>query len=66
MLFAGNTYGTCKRHFKPLSPYRPACLPPQEIFSVEELTSKFSLDRITKSAAVFDKVLLGGYWGAAG
>ena len=28
----------------------------QEIFSVEELTTKFSLDRITKSAAVFDKV----------
>jgi hypothetical protein len=27
----------------------------QEIFSVPELTSKFSLDRITKSAAVFDK-----------
>ncbi|PNW80349.1 hypothetical protein CHLRE_07g313700v5 [Chlamydomonas reinhardtii] len=31
----------------------------QEIFSVEELTTKFSLDRITKSAAVFDKVKLG-------
>ncbi|GFR47342.1 hypothetical protein Agub_g9037 [Astrephomene gubernaculifera] len=31
----------------------------QEIFSVEELSDKFSLDRITKSAAVFDKVKLG-------
>ncbi|GLC33308.1 hypothetical protein PLESTB_000347800 [Pleodorina starrii] len=31
----------------------------QEIFSVEELTTKFGLERITKSAAVFDKVKLG-------
>ncbi len=28
----------------------------QEIYTVEELTAKFGLDRITKSAAVFDKV----------
>ena len=28
----------------------------QEIFTVNELSQKFSLDRITKSAAVFDKV----------
>ncbi|KXZ47875.1 hypothetical protein GPECTOR_32g488 [Gonium pectorale] len=31
----------------------------QEIFSVDELTTKFGLERITKSAAVFDKVKLG-------
>lgn len=31
----------------------------QEIFSVDELCGKFSLDRITKSAAVFDKTKLG-------
>lgn len=31
----------------------------QEIFTADELTQKFSLDRITKSAAVFDKVKLG-------
>lgn len=31
----------------------------QEIYTVEELTAKFGLDRITKSAAVFDKVKLG-------
>lgn len=28
----------------------------QEIFTVDELSTKFSLDRITKSPAVFDKV----------
>lgn len=28
----------------------------QEIFTVDELTTKFGLERITKSAAVFDKV----------
>lgn len=33
----------------------------QEIYTVEELTAKFGLDRITKSAAVFDKV-----WGDRG
>lgn len=31
----------------------------QEIFAVDELQEKFSLDRITKSAAVFDKTKLG-------
>lgn len=30
----------------------------QEIFTVEELTQKFSVGRITKSPAVFDKVKL--------
>jgi glutamyl-tRNA synthetase len=30
----------------------------QEIYSVDELTQAFALDRITKSAAVFDKVKL--------
>ncbi|KAG2490199.1 hypothetical protein HYH03_011326 [Edaphochlamys debaryana] len=37
----------------------------QEIFSIDELSTKFSLDRITKSPAVFDKVKLGwmnGQW----
>ncbi|PNH06735.1 Glutamate--tRNA ligase, chloroplastic/mitochondrial, partial [Tetrabaena socialis] len=31
----------------------------QEIFTIDELTQKFGLGRITKSAAVFDKVKLG-------
>jgi len=31
----------------------------QEIYTVEELCNTFSLDRVTKSAAVFDKVKLG-------
>lgn len=31
----------------------------QEIFSIEELQEKFTLDRITKSGAVFDKTKLG-------
>lgn len=30
----------------------------QELFSTEELQQKFSLERITKSAAVFDKTKL--------
>ena len=30
----------------------------QELFSAQELQEKFSLDRITKSAAVFDKTKL--------
>lgn len=30
----------------------------QEIFPAEELQQKFSLERITKSAAVFDKTKL--------
>jgi glutamyl-tRNA synthetase len=30
----------------------------KEIYSVDELTQAFALDRITKSAAVFDKVKL--------
>lgn len=30
----------------------------QELFSSEELQQKFSLDRITKSPAVFDKTKL--------
>lgn len=30
----------------------------KEIYTVEELTEAFALDRITKSAAVFDKVKL--------
>ena len=35
------------------------CMPPaQEIFAREELGAKFSLERITKSAAVFDKTKL--------
>ncbi len=31
---------------------------PQEIFTLDELSGKFSLERITKSPAVFDKVKL--------
>jgi glutamyl-tRNA synthetase len=30
----------------------------KEIYTVDELTQAFALDRITKSAAVFDKVKL--------
>jgi hypothetical protein len=41
----------------PSSRARCTCvLAVQEIFTVDELSQKFSLDRITKSAAVFDKV----------
>ena len=36
----------------------------QEIFSTQELQEKFSLDRINKSAAVFDKTKLVSRWGA--
>ena len=32
--------------------------PAQELFSAQELQEKFSLERITKSAAVFDKTKL--------
>ena len=32
--------------------------PMQELFTAQELQEKFSLDRITKSAAVFDKTKL--------
>ena len=41
----------------------------QEIYAPQELTAKFSLDRITKSAAVFDKTKLSwmnGGWRGAG
>lgn len=38
----------------------------QEIYSPQELSSKFSLERVTKSAAVFDKAKLSWMNGEAG
>ncbi len=37
---------------------KAGCIALQELFSAEELQQKFSLERITKSAAVFDKTKL--------
>ena len=45
---------TCRRG----SPHLIIVIAVQELFSTQELQEKFSLERITKSAAVFDKTKL--------